>query len=204
MTSNPDTVLFDMGGVLFRYDPARRLRYISELCSIPESEIQVRVFDTNFDDQCEAGALDVEKSLSEFNRLCGTDLSSDAFAGAISSAFEPDDIVFGLVKELASTCTLAGLTNNGFVARDGLIELHPDTAAVFGGRLFCSADLGALKPCREAFEGVLERLDRKPENVLFVDDNEDNVRAAMGLGFHIHRFFDAATLETDLRSFGLM
>lgn len=204
MTSYPGIVLFDMGGVLFKYDPVRRLRYISELCSLPESEIQERVFDTDFDLNCETGALDAEQSWREFNRLCGTDLSQEGFCTAISSAFEPDGIVFGIAKELMSKCLLAGFTNNGFVARDGLLDLHPDTKSMFRGRLFCSADLGAQKPSEQAFEAVLARLDQKAENILFVDDSEDNARAAMGLGFHIHRFFDAETLETDLRSFGLM
>ncbi len=204
MTGNPTSVLFDMGNVLFRYDPARRLRHISELCDLPEKEVQDRVFATDFEQKCETGALTAEQSLSEFNRLCGSQLTHEQFQGALTSAFEADGIVFGIAKELAITCPLAGFTNNGFVARDGLALLHPDVAVIFGNHLYCSAQFGAQKPNSGAFEGVLSAWGCKPDEVLFIDDNEDNARAALTLGFHVHRFFDAESLETDLRSYGFL
>ncbi|MEZ7880737.1 MAG: hypothetical protein QMC11_11025 [Rhodospirillales bacterium] len=46
MTGGPNKVLFDLDGVLFAYNPARRLTYISEMCGIIESEVQASVFDT--------------------------------------------------------------------------------------------------------------------------------------------------------------
>ncbi|NQW02204.1 MAG: HAD family phosphatase [Rhodospirillales bacterium] len=204
MSRQPSTVLFDMGGVLFTYDAARRLRYISETCAIPESEIQARVFDTDFDHRCETGALDGPQSCLEFNRLCGTELTRNDFRTALTSAFEPNGIVFGIARELTRQCTLAGFTNNGHEIRAGLAALHPDLLPLFADRLVCSAEIGLLKPDPGAFQAVLTRLGRQPDEVLFVDDSEANVRAAAAMGFHIHRFFDAESLETDLRSFGLL
>lgn len=193
-----------MGGVLFNYNPARRLRYISEMCGIPISEVQVRVFDTQFDEKCELGTFNATESHAEFNRLCGTELSYDDFQSALLSAFEPNGIVFGIAKEISATCTVAGFTNNGFVTRDGLAKLHPDVSSIFADRLYCSAEFGVQKPEPEAFQGVLARLGRPSNNILFIDDMEENVRAALGLGFQIHRYFDAEILESDLRSFGLL
>jgi len=204
MMGNPTTVLFDMGGVLFSFDPARRLRYISELCGVPEGEVQDRVFATDFDLRCETGDLGPDQSLLEFNRLCGAELDMVGFQRAILSAFTANDILIGLVKELSSHCVVAGFTNNGVVARDGLMQLHPDISPMFGSRLFCSADFGACKPEPAAFDAVLTKLQRNADEVLFVDDSEDNARAALGMGFHVHRFFDSVILETDLRSYGLL
>lgn len=204
MTGDPTTVLFDMGGVLFSFDPARRLRYISELCGLPESEVHDRVFATDFDLRCETGELTGEQSLVEFNRLCGSDLDMTGFQSAMTSAFSANDIAIGLVKELSSGCVVAGFTNNGTVARDGLMQLHSDMSPMFGSRLFCSAEFGARKPDRAAFEAALAMLQRRAEDILFIDDSEDNARAALGMGFHVHRFFDAELLETDLRSYGFL
>ena len=71
MTSGPNTVLFDMGGVLFTYSPAQRLTYISEMCGIPESEVKAGVFDTQFDEKCELGTFSATESNAEFIQLCG-------------------------------------------------------------------------------------------------------------------------------------
>ncbi len=101
MTGGPNKVLFDMGGVFFAYNPARRLTYISEMCGIIESEVQASVFDTQFDEECELGAFSAAESLAEFNRLCGTETSYDDFQAASLSAFEPNRTVFGIAKELA-------------------------------------------------------------------------------------------------------
>ncbi len=204
MAAEPNAVLFDMGGVLFAFDPGRRLRYISELCGLPDKEVEDRVFATNFDLKCETGELDADQSLEEFNRLCGSNLDRATFQNALTSAFEANEILIGLVKELSSQCVVSGLTNNSTVIRDGLLDLHTDIPQIFGDRLYCSAELGARKPEPAAFETVLAKLDRRAEDVLFVDDSEENARAALELGFHVHRFFDIAFLETDLRSYGLL
>lgn len=204
MTAAPKVVLFDMGGVLFSYDPVRRLRYISELCGLPESEVQARIFETDFDQKCETGVFSALESHAEFNRLCGSDLSFEDYKSAIVSAFEPNGIVFGLAKELSSSCVVAGLTNNGYAARDGLAELHPDFRPIFANRAFCSAELGVRKPNPAVFDAVLLQLEQTPEDVLFIDDDEPNLRAALEVGFQVHHYFDSQTLETDLRSFGLL
>ncbi len=63
MTGGPNKVLFDLGGVLFAYNPAWRLTYISEMCGIIESEVQSSVFDTQFDEECEFDKLQLKEPL---------------------------------------------------------------------------------------------------------------------------------------------
>ncbi len=204
MTGAPSAVLFDLGGVLFNYDPDRRLRYIGDAAGLPASEVQARVFDTDFAAKCEAGLLDGAASYAKFCRLLGVDWSYESYRDALVSAFEADGIIFGLARELASIREVGCLSNNGQTQKDGLACLHPDYAAIFADRVYFSSDLGHLKPSPEAFNAVLERWGKQPEDILFVDDTVDNLIAAQQIGFHIHRFFDAETLETDLRGFGLL
>ena len=204
MSDAPSVVLFDLGGVLFNYDPDRRLRYIGDAAGLPASEVQARVFDTDFDAKCEAGDLDGPTSHTEFCRLLGVDWAYEDYRDALVSAFQADGIVFGLARELVAVREVGCLSNNGQVQKDGLSRLHPDYAAIFAGRTWFSSDLGHLKPSPDAFNAVLERWGKKPEDILFVDDTVNHLMAAQKLGFHIHRFFDVETLETDLRGFGLL
>lgn len=49
---------------------------------------------------------------------------------------------------------------------------------------FTSFELGLLKPDPKIYETVLERLNARPQEVIFIDDKETNVKAAQKLGIH--------------------
>jgi len=204
MGVGPSVVLFDLGGVLFDYDPDRRLQFIADSADLPSSEVQARVFDTDFDQRCEAGDLDVQASHTEFCRLLGVDWSYETCRDALVSAFKPDGIVFSLARELSAVREVASLTNNGQIIKDGLANLHPEYSSIFADHVYFSSAIGQMKPEPAAFNAVLEGWAKQPEDVLFVDDSFENVTAAHGLGFHVHRYFDAENLEADLRGFGLL
>ncbi|WP_116246781.1 HAD family phosphatase [Nocardiopsis sp. FIRDI 009] len=61
-----------------------------------------------------------------------------------------------------------------------------------------SSRIRRAKPEPEAFEWALERLEVPAERVLFVDDRETNVRAAIGLGLRGHRFTSLRALREHL------
>lgn len=63
---------------------------------------------------------------------------------------------------------------------------------------FVSCKTGVRKPDARAYLLPLERLEREPHEVLFVDDREKNCAAARECGLHAHRFTDAASLRESL------
>jgi HAD superfamily hydrolase (TIGR01509 family) len=70
-------------------------------------------------------------------------------------------------------------------------------------RVVASCHLGCRKPDVAFYEGLLDRLGFAAEQVLFVDDREENVRAAIEVGLRSHRFTDAATLRAWLAEQGV-
>jgi 2-haloacid dehalogenase len=60
------------------------------------------------------------------------------------------------------------------------------------------------KPHPAIFELAARRFGHAPEAMLFIDDNADNIAAARALGWQVHHFRDAATLEQDLTEHGLI
>jgi HAD superfamily hydrolase (TIGR01509 family) len=69
---------------------------------------------------------------------------------------------------------------------------------------FVSCKTGVRKPDPRAYLLPVERLERQPEELLFVDDREKNCAAAREVGLHAHRFTDAEALRATLRDFGLL
>jgi len=62
-----------------------------------------------------------------------------------------------------------------------------------------------VKPDRRIYEIALERMGHPdPADVFFIDDREENIRAAKALGMQGHVFRDAAGLKAALRAQGLL
>lgn len=90
-----------------------------------------------------------------------------------------------LMKELNRHFTLACLSNSN--------ELHwPRLMTEMGlenmfDYYFASHLIGKLKPDLNAFEHVLQSLGCKAASILFLDDNEINVKSAIKIGMEAHK-----------------
>ena len=60
------------------------------------------------------------------------------------------------------------------------------------------------KPDPAIFRIAAERFGHRPETMLFIDDNAENIAAARALRWQVHQFHDAPRLEAELQSRGLI
>ncbi|MEP2235861.1 MAG: HAD-IA family hydrolase [Alteripontixanthobacter sp.] len=60
------------------------------------------------------------------------------------------------------------------------------------------------KPGPEIFDLAARRFAHAPQDMLFIDDNSDNIATAKTLGWHTHIFRDAKALAADLTERGLL
>ena len=67
-------------------------------------------------------------------------------------------------------------------------------------RYVVSGDVRMVKPDPRIFRLLMDRYGLRPEETLFVDDNEVNVDAARRLGMHGIHFTSAENLRTELRT----
>ncbi len=67
-----------------------------------------------------------------------------------------------------------------------------------------SGEVGMVKPDRDIFELLLERVDRPAGECLFIDDHVSNINAARELGFQTIQFLSAEQLETELLHMGIL
>ena len=70
-------------------------------------------------------------------------------------------------------------------------------------RVVASCHLGVRKPDLDFYVRLLARLERDPDEVLFVDDREGNVEAARAAGLRSHRFVDVGSLRRWLADEGV-
>jgi HAD superfamily hydrolase (TIGR01509 family) len=203
MSVKPAAVVLDLGGVVFRHHPDRRLDAFARLTGTTAEQVRRSLFDSGYSTSCDAGRLTTDRAYREGVRLLGTRMSLARFRALWISSFEPDNDVVALAQRLKPLVSLALLTNNSTLVREGLEARYPEILDLFRPRLF-SADVGQLKPAPGLFHTLLDLLGTTADRVLFVDDTPANVDAAAALGFRTHRFEGADGLARTLAAEGVL
>lgn len=203
MTQPVAAVAFDLGGVVFRYRPQRRLEAFARLTGRNQAELRKALIDSGYARSCDAGRLVGDAAYREGSRLLGQRLGYGRFRDTWITAFEPDADVVALVRRLRERVPVAMLSNNSDLVRSGLEERHGDVMELFRPRVF-SVDTGVLKPDPRLYRTLLDLLDQPPERVLYVDDEPACIASAAALGMPAHRFESAEVLEALLASRGLV
>ncbi|GAA1890421.1 HAD family phosphatase [Streptomyces durmitorensis] len=98
-----------------------------------------------------------------------------------------DEVMVALVEELAASGRRIALLSNIPEELATYYEEHHPWLKRFSLRAF-SCRIGHAKPDLGAYEWCLNALRAAPDRVLFVDDRDENIRAAETVGIRGHRF----------------
>ena len=192
-----EVVLFDLGGVLVELTGTTTLMSWTKLHQSPEklwdfwlTSPTVRAFETGKTKPHEfANRLIAELSLSVEREIfveAFTHWPKRLFTGALD-----------LVGEVRPSLVRATLSNTNSLHWPRL--MHEMGLADAFDHHFPSHLTGKIKPDKNAFETVLEKMRWRPRSVLFLDDNLPNVETAASLGiqaFHVRGLDEArAVLE---------
>jgi 2-haloacid dehalogenase len=202
--SPPAAVVFDVGNVLYGWDPeaflvtqvaddAARLQFIEDvdLYSWHETLDGGRPY-------AEAAA-ELEEKFPQYASLIAA--WSDRFGETISG---PVPGVHALVGELdARGVPLFAITN---FSADFWPPFHAKERAFFARfrDIVVSGEVKLLKPDPAIYYLALDRFGLKPGQVLFIDDRDINVAGALAVGMKAHLFTDAAALRARLETEGLL
>lgn len=199
----PAIVLFDLGGVLFHYEPERRWRTFAEQIHLSPAEVQKRLSSSGYAMACDQGRLRGRKAYQEGLRALDCRMSMERFVHGWVSAFRPDEAVLELARRVQVNAAIAIFSNNSDLVRNGLEALWPAVLAPFMPRIF-SADLGLTKPDPRAYQKAAELLGHDPNTILLVDDMPINTVTAASLGFEVIDYTDPRQLASDLAGRGLL
>ncbi|MDP7548685.1 MAG: HAD family phosphatase [Alphaproteobacteria bacterium] len=197
-------VIFDMDDVLCRYDFARRLACLAEVTGLEAAFIEAAIFGSGFDELGDRGRYTAEEYLQQFSAHLGVAVSRQDWLWARRQSIAPDAAVLALAETVRAQVPVAMLTNNGPVLREGLGEVFPQAAELFGERAIFSCQLASSKAEPAIFHAVLEILDGQPDSTLFIDDSETYIASAHGAGLRTHHFSGIDALAGTLRSFNLI
>ena len=172
-------VLFDLGRVLVHYEHARTLAGLASVCP-PGANVAVLLHE--FLEPLQLGQMDGAALHAHFCRTAQAVASLEEFSRAFCAGIGRDDEALAWALALnARAGVQVGVISNTNAVHVAWLDAHVPELRSFAPVLM-SNETGLQKPDPAIFRRALELLELRPAAALFVDDLEENVRAAQGLG----------------------
>jgi glucose-1-phosphatase len=194
-------VIFDIGRVLVKVDPARAIEDLSLGISLSPEELWSAIEkDPRWRDWQEGRFSPHDWHLHITKRL-GSPLKFDDFRNAWNRSLDPAPLQSDdLFQALAQKHKLALLSNTDpfhvahLESTFGFFQYFPATSRIY------SCSVRASKPSPLIFQAALKAVKTSAAQAVFVDDILEYVQAARSLGLRAIQYRDAAQLRVDLRS----
>ncbi|GAA0755684.1 HAD family phosphatase [Ideonella azotifigens] len=202
-------VIFDFGGVLFRWNPAELLALV--LADRVRNAADAEHWKLQFFQQYEgdwgafdSGLIDVAELVRRI--AARTDLAEAevrAVVDAVPGYLTPQPGTVAVLRALKEAGhRLFFLSNMPAPYAEHLRRTH-DFLGWFEDGVF-SSEVKMGKPDAEVFKLALTRFGLRPEQALFIDDHPINLTAANALGLPAVLFTSAEQLGLDLQARGLL
>jgi 2-haloacid dehalogenase len=198
-----DTIVFALGGVLIDWNPRYLFRKIFK--NTPEMEWFIgNVCHHEWNLQLDKGysfskgVEDLKLQFPEYTdqieayRLRWPEMLGDEIKGSVQ-----------LMKGLQDKgLQILGLTNWSMETFPFAWDKYTFLSSMDG--IVVSGKEKLIKPDPAIYQLLLSRYNVQPERTVFIDDNEANIKAAMGLGFTVIHFVSPEKLAADLQALQLL
>ena len=192
-----NTVIFDLGGVIVRSHERRGRRRWEQKLGLPDWGCDEIVFNSEMGIQAQMGAI----SEADLWRWIGRHLDLSAVElAAFEWDFWADDVVdqtlVAYLRQLRADYPVALISNASDGLRQALQERY-GIADLFDP-IVVSAEEKVMKPTAVIYQRTLARLNRQPQECVFVDDNAANIAAARALGMTAIQFTPAVDIPAEI------
>ena len=194
-------VIFDMGGVLVRTEDRAPRTALGLRFGKSYSEFDEAVFGVPTSQQASCGEIPTQEHMRALMRTFGLP-ETDAEIKAFRDQFFAGDVVDkDMVAEIDALRPqfVTAILSNAWDDLRSFLEDEWKIAYAFD-EIFISAELGVTKPDPKIYTMVLEALDLKPEETVFIDDFLHNIEAARKLGMHGIHFQGKAQAMGELKA----
>jgi HAD superfamily hydrolase (TIGR01509 family) len=196
-------VLFDLGGVLVNVDQARIFTNLAQNSGLAPDFVReelLRAVPLNSDFITKEY---LPKQIArEVNDALGTSLSEIQVVESINAELgETIDSTAKLLPSLRSRVRIGCLSNTNSIHWDRLLNCYPFMGEF--DRHFASQIVGHAKPGEHIYIEVAKHLGVSGSEILFFDDRDENIEAALKLGWHARLYREHRNLMSGLGEFGL-
>lgn len=200
--SHPQAVLLDLGGVVIDIDPRACFVSWANDAGVDVGTIAARWAVDDAYKAFEVGAIDFDEYLRHLARRLDIALTRAQWQTGWNELLRaPFADVAGLLPELAATLPLYAFSNTNRVHQEAWQFRFKDALAPMR-KIYSSWQIGLRKPAVRSYLEVAGNIGIAPADILFVDDNRDNVIGAREAGMDARHVSGPADTVAILR--GLM
>ena len=189
--------LFDLGGVIIEVHEEKYFRYLSSINKV--SPDLTRAIINRSGQQLELGRMDLSKFQAEIGKELGIPGRKIGWFTFFKKHATLDKGTMAIVKSLKDNYKIAFLSNVDKWRYNFIVKrMFRDVLHLFDYK-FASFALGMVKPSPMIYKKVLKDMHMKPSEVIFIDNNLNNVVGARSVGIRSLQFTNSKKLKLDLK-----
>lgn len=197
MAPNIKAVIFDMGGVILRSDDRKPRQELAKKYGLSAEELEEMVFDSPSAKVATVGQISEREHWKEvFASLKVSPEDEQAFQDAFWAGDSCDEGLIQFLRDFRPHIKTGLLSNAWSGAREMLTHKYKVIDA-FDTSIF-SFEVGMAKPDPAIYHYILDLMQVKPEEAIFLDDFERNILAANQVGIHGVRFVNRDQAMKDI------
>lgn len=193
--------IFDVGGVLVRTEDPIPRQQLAENLGLRLHELYSLVFNSDTWNLVQLGRITNDEHWQAVGCRLGLAWPDqvDAFRTAFFAGDRLDRELLALILKLRRPQYKIALLSNAPSSLRHWIAEEWDIPAETFDEIVVSAETGIMKPDPEIYRIALARLDVAPDEAIFVDDFEENLKAARAMGITAIHFTSTQALMTELK-----
>lgn len=193
-------VIFDWGGVLLYNPSIGPKEYCAKKLRVNESKF-IEIYD-KYEPDFQKGKINESNFWKKIYENLGISIpkSNILWNNILEETYKNNDQVINIAKGLKKQGYKIGyLSNTEIPALDFFKKQNYDFLDV----LVFSCLEGYVKPEKEIYEIILNKLEVKPEEAIFIDDKEIHTEGAKKLGINTILFTNAENLTKELQDYNI-
>src|SRR5262245_49560209 len=171
------TIFIDFGNVIGFFDHHKATALLAPFTDMPEPELFRTLYGGTLEEDYEHGRITTEEYVGGGTKAARLTCSPDVFVSAFQAIFTPNAEIIDLIARLKPKYRLVLASNTTDAHYRKYCVQFAETIDRFDVR--CpSHEIGHRKPAAEYYEHCNRFADAAPQQCLFIDDIEENIRAA--------------------------
>jgi len=202
----PQAIIFDFGGVM----TGKRNTHIIEKFICKTLNLSREVFLALDKERRNVFEIDPSQTYQQFwisyaeqNQIILSEMWEESFIEVMKKSFSINPGMYTLVEELKEQQIRIGLLSN---IPERVAKLFRDFCWYDPFKAVCllSCDIKIKKPDPDVYRLLLKTLNLKPQEIVFIDDQQDNIDSAKELGIDAILFHSEEQLRIELSMRGII
>lgn len=195
-------IVFDLGGVIFKFDHMLPCKRLSKISGIPAQNIYENIFENEIGNLYDEGKITSDEFYLAVNNLLKINLPINEFNNIWSDIFKENLGVSRLIEGLKNKNYKLYLLSNTNEMHFNFIKNKFEIINIFDDFIL-SYKVGYKKPNIEIFNILLKKTGFEASQHIYIDDLENFINIARSIGMTGIVFTSSLKLKQELRSNGI-